>query len=619
MRFRFVLYIGLSAMLGILACNHCSGQTQVESLEIQLQSASGVDKIKLLNQLSQIYIHEDPNKSLEYGKAALKLARETGEIGEESSAHIHLGHAYYRLGNYELAISSFSASLQMSEQHHNDLGIAYCLNQLGIGYKALKEYDKAIQYFKKSLKVYDQLNDQNGVAHLWSSIGDIYYARDQFDEAISYYKKALQQYEELNDIAGYVATLNVIGSAYSNWGNYSEALQYLNRASKQAKENNLMALYLKITTNLSIVSRNLSQYEGTKSKYAKAQEQEEAAYIEEIETKNVLIQEEVSEFLARITKLDIENQNKELKIKVQQDEFNKVLMIKQHEADQKEKKILILSKEKEISTLEILQKESEIKKQRMLLGALIILIILVLAVASLLYNRMHLKQRARLNEELLKQHEIRLTTIVETQEKERKRIAQDLHDGLGQQLAGLKINLSGVSKQNESFSPDDKKIVDATIETVDEVCVELRNIAHQMMPRALSIAGLVPAIEDLLQQLLGTAQLKYNFEAQEVEELPEHMEIGVFRVIQELLSNILKHAKAEEVSVQLFKNRNHVVLIVEDDGIGIQAAQSDHKGIGLMNISARVQALKGSYSFNSGPNTGTVTNIRIPLPDVSST
>jgi len=136
-----------------------------------------------------------------------------------------------------------------------------------------------------------------------------------------------------------------------------------------------------------------------------------------------------------------------------------------------------------------------------------------------------------------------------------------------------------------------------------------------MMPRALSVAGLVPATEDLLHQLLGTAQLKYNFEAQEVDKLPESMEIGVFRVIQELISNILKHAEAKEVSVQLFKNKDHIVLIVEDDGIGIESAKSDKKGIGLMNISARVQALNGSYSFDSGPKAGTVTNIRIPLPN----
>lgn len=615
MRFRFGQYLGLLTLIGILSFDCCFGQSQVENLENKLQSASGIDKIKLLNQLSQLCVKTHPNQSANYGKTALKLAREMGEIGEESSAHINIGHAYNRLGKYEMSISSFSASLTMSEQHQNDMGIAYCLNQIGIGYKSLEEYDKAIRYCEKSLKVYQRLNDQNGVAHLWSNIGDIYLVQDQYDKAILHYQKSLVQYEGLNDKAAFIATLNVIGSAYSNWGNYAEALQYLNRASKLAKENNLMSLYTRIAHNLSIVTRNSSQYERTKSKYARAQEQEEAAYIKEVETKNVLIREELSAFLNRIKKLDTENQNKELRIKVQRDEFNKTLMIKQHEAEQKEKRILLLSKEKEINSLEILQKETEIRKQKTLLGALVILIVLVLALAFLLYNRMRLKQRARLNEESLKQQEIRLKTIVETQEKERKRIARDLHDGLGQQLAGLKINLSGLSKQTEPNSPARKKIFDSSVETVDEVCVELRNIAHQMMPRALSVAGLVPATEDLLHQLLGTAQLKYNFEAQEVDKLPESMEIGVFRVIQELISNILKHAEAKEVSVQLFKNKDHIVLIVEDDGIGIESAKSDKKGIGLMNISARVQALNGSYSFDSGPKAGTVTNIRIPLPN----
>jgi len=133
MRFRFGQYIGLLTMIGILSFDCCFGQTQVENLENKLQSASGIDKIKLLNQLSQLCVKTHPNKSADYGKTALKLAREMGEPGEESSAHINIGHAYNRLGKYEMSISSFSASLTMSEQHQNDMGIAYCLNQIGIG------------------------------------------------------------------------------------------------------------------------------------------------------------------------------------------------------------------------------------------------------------------------------------------------------------------------------------------------------------------------------------------------------------------------------------------------------------------------------------------------------
>jgi len=88
------------------------------------------------------------------------------------------------------------------------------------------------------------------------------------------------------------------------------------------------------------------------------------------------------------------------------------------------------------------------------------------------------------------------------------------------------------------------------------------------------------------------------------------------RVVQELLSNTLKHAKADEVSIQLFKNKAHLVLIVEDNGVGIQPDDLNGKGMGLTNITTRIQTLNGSYSFDSGPNKGTVTSIRIPLKSV---
>jgi signal transduction histidine kinase len=203
--------------------------------------------------------------------------------------------------------------------------------------------------------------------------------------------------------------------------------------------------------------------------------------------------------------------------------------------------------------------------------------------------------------------------VITATEEERRRIAKDLHDGVVQGLTGLKLRIQNLVYGSEVPAELSKGLGETT-ELISRSIDELRNISHRMMPRALSEMGLVPALNDMLDKTFFGSQTKWSFDHIGMEgiRLDELVEVNIYRIVQELVNNILKHADAGTVSVQLLKNATHLVLIVEDDGKGFDPTRSGD-GIGVLNIHSRAQVLKGAVNFEPGPKTGTVVTLRVPV------
>jgi signal transduction histidine kinase len=198
-----------------------------------------------------------------------------------------------------------------------------------------------------------------------------------------------------------------------------------------------------------------------------------------------------------------------------------------------------------------------------------------------------------------------LKALVESTDAERARIASELHDGVGQLLTGLKFRA-------EAAATTDPQLKDL-LSLADEAGREVRGIAHRMMPRALSDLGLLPALSDMLDRSLKLPGMQHTFEHFGLEErLLPHVETGVYRIAQELVNNVLKHAKARHVHVELLKNKGHLVLILEDDGVGIDLARKAH-GLGMRSLQDRARTLQGSLDIERGTEQGTVATLRIPL------
>ena len=204
-----------------------------------------------------------------------------------------------------------------------------------------------------------------------------------------------------------------------------------------------------------------------------------------------------------------------------------------------------------------------------------------------------------------------LKAMIQAQENERGRIARDLHDGVVQQIGSVILKARSFV---DKYSPKEKGKANTFLQDLENSNQELRNISHQMMPRALKDLGMISAISDMLENSLTYSKIDYQFEHFNIDSrLPGRIEVTVYRITQELINNIIKHSNANHVNVQLFKADDDVILIVEDDGVGIKKKESD--GIGLLNISSRVDMMQGTVNFEPSPNSGTLVTVKIPIVD----
>lgn len=285
-----------------------------------------------------------------------------------------------------------------------------------------------------------------------------------------------------------------------------------------------------------------------------------------------------------------------------------------------EKKYKEAENQKKIALLQAANEKAALKsRNNQLLAGLLggsSIFLLALAILGWLYYRN--SRKLVVHKELSHQQELKdisqqqqlkvAGALLQGEERERKRLAGDLHDGLGGMLAGVKINLSRLSPtaQEDVFTKD----LPVIINQLDKSVNELRRIARNMMPESLLNSGLEIALKEICESFTSPA-LTVDFQAYNIEkDITQDMQVTIFRIVQELLANAVRHAGATTILVQCSQNENAFYITVEDNGKGFKEDQVNAgKGIGLTNVKNRVDYLKGTLEIESAPGAGTTINI----------
>jgi signal transduction histidine kinase len=203
---------------------------------------------------------------------------------------------------------------------------------------------------------------------------------------------------------------------------------------------------------------------------------------------------------------------------------------------------------------------------------------------------------------------IAVQSVLKGQEEERSRLAKDLHDGVGGLLSGIKLSMSTM-KGNVFLSEQNAQAFGNVIMQLDQSIAELRRVSHNMMPEALIKYGLKEALENYCENLNISGKLKVQLQTYGMEtRMEQNTEIIIYRIVQELLNNIIKHAEAKKVLIQLSLEDEQFNLTVEDDGKGFDVNEIKD-GAGLANIKARSEYLNGSIDIVSKKGEGTSINI----------
>ena len=208
-------------------------------------------------------------------------------------------------------------------------------------------------------------------------------------------------------------------------------------------------------------------------------------------------------------------------------------------------------------------------------------------------------QRARINAE------------IQTLENERKRIASDLHDDIGPLLSTIKLHIN----QLEPKSDFETTVLEKSTGYLDDAVAQMRNIANNLLPNILVRKGLTSAIEDYIEKTKSSALLKIEFDYNSIIELRKEMEINIYRIIQEIVHNTIKHANAANLVIKFRKEGNFIKIVTRDDGVGFNFKNQlkTGQGLGLMNFQSRIDALNARFNVISSPQSGTTYIIEVPV------
>ncbi|MDQ2178778.1 ATP-binding protein [Marinifilum sp. D714] len=212
---------------------------------------------------------------------------------------------------------------------------------------------------------------------------------------------------------------------------------------------------------------------------------------------------------------------------------------------------------------------------------------------------------------------VALNSMLEGQELERTRIAKEIHDGIGPSLSTIRLLLENLSSENNRL--DNAKFsgqVSEILDMIDSLTGDIRDISHQLMPKILLDFGIIPALENLVNRINRAERIKIIlFHSILSDRFPELIELGLYRICQELINNSVKHSSATEVQVQLIEHPESLILMVEDNGKGFDktSVMKENPGVGLINVESRTNAFGGNFILDTAISKGVTATIEIPL------
>jgi len=227
--------------------------------------------------------------------------------------------------------------------------------------------------------------------------------------------------------------------------------------------------------------------------------------------------------------------------------------------------------------------------------------------------RKEMAEKERLSSLIEAQQHAHMKALMQAQYTERKRMARDLHDGLGSLLSSVRLRFNGLQHEVFEKVPEKANRYRDSLRLLDEAIDELRQISHNMVPASLSRFGLGPALNTFAAQVRASGELEVDLQILGLEErLPEEMEVHIYRICQELVQNVIKHAQASKLRIQIIRHDDAINISVEDNGVGM-IKDSVPRGFGFSTIQSNVDLFKGTFTIESQPGKGCLVLIDLPV------
>ncbi|MEP4091394.1 tetratricopeptide repeat protein [Reichenbachiella sp.] len=457
-----------------------------------------------------------------------------------------MGQVYYYQSDFEKTRDYFVRYLEEATKAQDTLLIASANNNLGAVYYELGDFDKSLEHDLKGAEIHKQLNNPMGYANAMQNIAIDLMERAEYDKAEKFLKVALIWYQKVPNDKG-------VSEVYFNLGKLFYRTNKIDLSSKWYK----LAIDLSgEINNPEVIKRSLL---GLSNNYAAAGNHKMA--LETYKDHDI-----ISDSLVNLSNL---NKVSELEIA--------------YETEKKERQIIF-------QKAAIQQSELELKRNQLVIIILFVLIALIGLTFLWFFKQQQYRRKLLLEQERTRASKEQIQAVIHSQEEERSRFAMDLHDDFGQLISALRININ----QKEVKEDEANNLLDA-------MYAALKNIAFNLMPQTLLEKGLSEAVDELCYQLNRLGEIKFKLNTFDIDETSiAPVKVSIYRIVQELLSNIIKYASANVVQVSITGLKGELNVLIEDNGDGFDPQKFfQSSGNGWRNISSRLDLMNGSIEVDS--------------------
>lgn len=573
------------------------------------------------HRLSQIFDYTGlPDSALIFGKRAENIFREAGDDYGLARSLYTMGNIYLYKSWYETALKYYTGSHDVFSNSNNLSGTNDCYAGIALVYYFRKDWQKCIHYLTLTATYEKLTNDDEGLPETYFNLGCTYYELGLHDSAEHFYKLAESIAEKNNNNRVLTATSNNLGEIALDKNKYATAIRYFTRS---VTLKNQLGYYEGLGENYI----NLGKVYMEAGDYLKAE-----GYIKDGigYCRRYHASEDLAAGYLVLSQLEEKKGDHAAALSVykqyvkENDTLNKMRFAGQVAEWQTLYHLKDQEFQLESFKTKLTVQQADMRRNQILLVCLIAITLVIILAFYLLYRNIRnkntiAKQNIEIQKHRIKQLEnekllLATQSVLKGEETERRRLARDLHDGLGGLLSGAKIAFNNIKSNSSDSNCADEEFVHA-LGLLDTSINELRRIARNLLPETLVKLGLKSSIEDFCSEIgrMNPLHIIFQFFGT-FERVDSNLELNAFRVIQELVNNTVKHANATQLLVQMLQEPDRLCFVVQDNGTGFNIHNEPVlKGIGLSTIRSRVDALNGKMEMITTPKTGTEFTVEFPV------
>ena len=557
-------------------------------------------------------------------------------------AEIGMGIYYHSRSEYPQSLESYKKAESYLVNSKADTLLVRAYIGIGNNYKNIGEYSLSLEFLFKALSLAEKINHTEFITIIHGHLAQVYQFKNEIDNAKSHLRQTFGILKDDRATPAYLIASHIMANIYGEAGMFDSALAidnegiqlsdsihsnslkspfYDNKANCFMYSNRFDSAYFYLLKCIAIDSSrnerkqmsdsyvNLGYLAFSQGNYTKAEERLFRALklSNEVGYKGAKVG--VWEILANIYKAQ-GNLSAALSAKDSLIAIKDTLVNIKTQSRLAELRTIYETEKKE---RQLREKEIIINKRNYTIVGISIFLVLGGLLSFSMVRRYRLQKENEVKELILLQQANAAKAIITTEDKERRRIAAELHDGVGQLMTAAWLNLQALKHEPLLYNAQQSDLLEKSMNLVHESCKEVRQVSHNMMPNALIKNGLENAIRVFLHQI-NSKHISINLHTEGLQ-LPinSSAEAVLYRVIQECVNNTIKHAKATQLDISINHDEKGIDVLIEDNGIGFNTAESNSKdGIGLENVKSRILYLKGKVEWDTAPGKGTLVIINIP-------